>query len=278
MTMTLPDYVNVIFGLICVNLLIGAQAVTVYMNEYAHCIKKDFTLDGEKYTVNAKGGNFRHETLVCDLTFRARSAHAICITFDEFHINDCTVKLKIFDKNTSSGRSWRTLTCEDDSPKQMCTGARYVTVQLTKEKLNKNKNYNFQLHIQESDSSFTGEDVFFASIGIFVAIIVGVIVLIIIIAVAIICCCCKKKKRERGPQYQATSTAPPPQVQPSAPPAPTVQTDYFANQNMYPAIPPQYHPSEAPPPYSTHAPGYSHPGYATQPMYPVDLDTKQPMV
>ncbi|XP_046568475.1 uncharacterized protein LOC124276858 isoform X2 [Haliotis rubra] len=278
MTMTLPDYINITIGFICVNLLIGAQAVTVYMNEYAHCITKDFNLDGEKYTVNAKGGNFRHETLICDLTFRARSGHGICITFDQFHINDCTVKLKIFDKNTSSGRSWRTLSCGDDSPKQMCTGARYVTVDLTKEKLNKNKNYNFQIHIQESDSSFTGEDVFFASIGIFVAIIVGVIVLIIIIAVAIICCCCKRKKRKRGPQYQATSTSPPPQVQPSAPPAPPVQTDYFANQGMYPPIPPQYHPSEAPPPYSTHAPGYGQPGYTPQAMYPVDLDTKQPMV
>ena len=52
------------------------------------------------------------------------------------------------------------------------------------------------------DAFRQGFDAFFLSIGVIIAIVVGVIVLVVISAVAIICCCCTK--RHKGLVYRQT--------------------------------------------------------------------------
>ncbi|XP_041347540.1 uncharacterized protein LOC121367436 isoform X2 [Gigantopelta aegis] len=246
----------------------AVNSETVYLDKYGHCIADDFVIDGDVYLVLPKGGGLQHETLHCDVTFKARADNGICLTFNNMYIKDCGVKLKIFAKSSASGFAWRTFGCDETFPKQICSGSRYVTIKLQKEKLNSNKNYDFEIRVEESES-FTGESVFFVSVGIFVAIIVGVIVLIIILAVLIICCCCKNRQRTTGHVYQATSSAPS-HVEPSAPPPPLYEEQGQTTPGLYPPLPHNIHPAcDEPPPYTPHPES----SYGSQ-AYPAPLETK----
>ena len=78
----------------------------MYLDKYGHCIADDFVIDGDVYLVLPKGGGLQHETLHCDVTFKARADNGICLTFSNMYIKDCGVKLKIFAKSSASGFAW----------------------------------------------------------------------------------------------------------------------------------------------------------------------------
>ncbi|ESO99739.1 hypothetical protein LOTGIDRAFT_238736 [Lottia gigantea] len=226
-------------------------AESVYMDKWAHCQGDDINIDGDIYTIFATGGGFNHETLHCDITFKARRDKGLCLTFKKFSIEDCRVVLKIYERSTSSGSNRNMFKCHDSMPSRICTTERYFTVKLEKTALNNNKNYDFQIDVQESDS-ITEEGVFFMSIGLIAGIICAVIILIALMAALVICCCCKKKKSGKNSSaYKAAETTPPPPypVRPSAPPLvdnPTVGVGH----GLPPFTPPLYQP----PPYSHHDP------------------------
>lgn len=216
---------------------------TVYFDKYGHCERTDpFDLADEDYTLKPVGGGFAHETMICTIRFKAPSKFGVCLTFEEFDIKDCNVKLKIYRTSTASGTPWRVLDCYDSKPSQMCTSERHVTVQVAKDKLNSNQGYTFEIEVEKSNS-VSEEGVLIASIGVFVGIIVGVVVLIAILSFTILYCCFKRrdhrKKKDNSSTVEEETL-----VEPSAPPP---------EPNLYPQLPHAY-PNHSPPPYVPDAP------------------------
>ncbi|KAK6177104.1 hypothetical protein SNE40_015276 [Patella caerulea] len=226
------------------------DAESVYMDKWGHCTGNAISVDGDVYTLFSTGGGFNHESLICEITFKARHDKSLCLTFKTFSIDDCGVTLKIFERSTASGKNRDMFGCNDRKPNRICTTERYFTVKLEKAALNNNQNYEFQIDVQESDS-FTGEDVVITSIGVFVGIIVTVMIIILVIAVLVIYCCCKKMRHSAGANivYNPANTAPPPQypVQPSAPPLHDHPDSHQPNNVNVPPYTP-------PPPYSQYDP------------------------
>ncbi|KAK7102982.1 uncharacterized protein [Littorina saxatilis] len=256
----------------------GAFAKTVFFNSYGHCTKEYFPLDDDVYTARAIGDVSMHETLQCELTFRAPLDTGICVSLREVSIEDCGVTLAVYQQSSASGTQWKKFTCDNYGPVEMCTPERYVTIKLEKRKLNKNNGYNFEITVQKS-SNLSGEDVILASsIGLFVGIIAGVVALIVVLAAIVLYCCCKPCKSaqltHRGGKGKAdTNSATQPPAVPSAPPAAEVglhedehtPLQYGAGAPpLYPQLPPQPYPGGygvpdeqpppyAPPPYEEHA-------------------------
>ena len=57
--------------------------------------------------------------------------------------------------------------------------------------------YSYMIFFIPGDAFGEGLDAFILSIGVIIAIIVGVIIIVVVAAVAIICCCCKNKHQYR---------------------------------------------------------------------------------
>lgn len=250
----------------------GALAATVYFNSYGQCnAQRDYSLSDEVYTARATGAPEIHETLICDMTFRAPPDNGICLTFKEFDVRDSLVSLHIYHKQTASGVEWKRLTTDSLVPeqRQMCTPERFVTLRLQKRRLNNNKGYSFEIQIEKSNT-LKGEDVILASsIGLFVGIIVGVVALIIFIAVVVLCCCCKPCKSQQlggtfGSRKEGVTPASDgavlvqPPVLPTAPPALELEDETSllgrpqqqhqgppaAGAPLYPALPQHNYPAE----------------------------------
>ncbi|KAL8610519.1 hypothetical protein ACOMHN_060439 [Nucella lapillus] len=246
----------------------GAVANTVYFNSYGQCLRaqegRAFSLQEGAYTVLATGAMEIHETLICHMTFKAPPDVGVCLTFEEFKVDDCKVSLDVYQGPSTSQRRWKKLTCDDENPPQMCTPERFVTLGLVKRKLNLNRGYAFRITV-EKRSNFKGEDVILASsIGLFVGIIAGVVGVIVIIAAVVLCCCCRpgaaRQLTQGKGRHGETHSAALQQVEPTAPPPPELEDEHTPLQTgpegaLYPALPlhltpAPYTPTDQPPPYA----------------------------
>ena len=78
----------------------------VFFNSYGDCNQEDFPLSDDVYSLRATGAQEMHETLICELTFRAPLDTGICLTFKNFRIDDCGVSLRIYQEPTAAGKQW----------------------------------------------------------------------------------------------------------------------------------------------------------------------------
>ncbi|KAH9512482.1 hypothetical protein Btru_038558 [Bulinus truncatus] len=224
----------------------------IYFNNYGHCQNLEpLDLSDEEYVLEHLGGSFHHETLVCNVTFRAPSKYGVCLKFEELEITDCLVRLNVYRMTSPREQLWRTFDCNnlDSKPNQMCTSERTVKVQVLKSALNYNKGYRFKIEVEKSDN-VSDESVLIASIGVFVGIILGVVVLIALLGFSVIYCCCKRKhsrKKGHSPQAEEQNL-----VQPSAPPLEAPNHPPHLYPHLGAAyrqdLPPPYIMTDAPPP------------------------------
>uniref|UniRef100_A0A0B7AQF6 CUB domain-containing protein n=1 Tax=Arion vulgaris TaxID=1028688 RepID=A0A0B7AQF6_9EUPU len=241
-----------LFLLCLLHLVIYTEAsYDIFFSRYGDCDRRQpFLLADEDYTLKPVGGTFVHENLICTITFKAPTEYGICLTFDHFKITDCSVRIKVYSSSTSSGMTWRVLDCSDTKPNQMCTSSRYVTVQLVKDNMNSNKGYNFKIDVEKSNS-ITEKGVLFASIGVFVGVILGVVALTAILAISILYCCCKHRKNTKKKTAQTIATASHENrnlVQPSAPPIDIEDRHWASDPHFYPPYGPYPPPPYVPPP------------------------------
>uniref|UniRef100_A0A0B6XZA4 CUB domain-containing protein n=1 Tax=Arion vulgaris TaxID=1028688 RepID=A0A0B6XZA4_9EUPU len=234
----------------------------VYFDSFGHCQRtQPFDLTNDEYILRHVGGEFVHETLICDITFKSPATHGVCLVFEEFQIQDCSMRIQIYAASSSTGSPWRILGCTDSKPGHLCTTNRYITVRVIKDALNYNKGYAFEIHARKSNN-ITERGVLFVSIGVFVVVIFGAVLLTAILAIFIIyCCCCKRRtgsptKSEETVNKMTLENLH--QVQPSAPPGDTEDQPWASNsgchpysQTCYSSYPVQYPPPlyMSPPPY-----------------------------
>ncbi|GFS02147.1 hypothetical protein ElyMa_006438500 [Elysia marginata] len=227
-----PKTITIVLGFLWLKsfLLTTTARETVYFDKYGHCQRlwKPFDLDDDEYTLKSTGGDDAHESMNCAMSFRAPADYVICLTFEEFEISRCDVSFKIYDSK-SAEEPWRTLTCSDSNPSQMCVSSNYVIIKVSKDRLTQNQGYEFEIKVDKSDG-VSGDQVLFASIGIFVGIVLGVVVLIAILAGVVLYCCYLQNRRDgksgeaRGsdrtggqrPENQGQAET---LIEPSAPPA-----------------------------------------------------------
>ncbi|CAG5127541.1 unnamed protein product [Candidula unifasciata] len=232
-----------------------------FFDKFGHCERtQPFDLADEKYILKHIGGGFVHETLICDITLKSPTGYGVCLTFEDLEIDDCSVRIKIYTSSTSTGPEWRSLDCNDDSPGQMCTTDRFVTVRVVKDKLNYNRGYSFEIHVEKSHN-ITEKGVLFASIGVFVAVILGVVILTsILFLLFLYCCCCRRRS---GFQVKTLEINQIPLqengslVQPSAPPVDIEDRLWAANSTSHMYTHSQYGPyplQHMPPPYTSPPP------------------------
>ena len=58
------------------------------------------------YRLQATGAANLHETLICEMTFKAPPGSGVCLTFSSFEIDDCRVSLAIYQEPTAAGKQW----------------------------------------------------------------------------------------------------------------------------------------------------------------------------
>jgi len=236
-----------------------------YFDKYGHCQSSGYWPIGEETVkVKARGGQ-AYKVKVCVIKFRAERDEQICLFFDKYDVKD-RVTLKIYDDKNTDGNSQYTFGPQS-SPTPLCSTGRYLTLKLDKENY-MSSNYQFELRImEESQADFVnGLDGFVMSIGVIIAIIIGVVVLITVFAIVIVCCCCKaggnqydkprgiKMKRKSGTQQGYCNQRP--AIEPSAPPLQEINY----GQDGYHSVPIQDGFSgvhEPPPAYSAEPPPYT---------------------
>ncbi|KAI8782153.1 hypothetical protein BgiBS90_017549 [Biomphalaria glabrata] len=214
----------------------------VYFNSYGDCSKMEpFDLDDEEYTLKHIGGTFAHETLVCNISFKAPTKFGVCLKFEKLEIEDCKVRINIYRLTKPKENLWRTFDCRLDSmPTHMCTSERAVKIQVKKSDLNSNRGYRFEIEVEKSDN-VSDESVLIASIGVFISIILGVVVFIALLGLTIVYCCCKRRNRR---QKRARPLAEQQTLVPTAPPLESLSSP----PQLYPKLETPYNP-DLPPPY-----------------------------
>lgn len=241
----------------------SASSETVYFDKYGHCQRwwKPFDLDDDVYTLKSTGGDDAHESLNCAMSFQAPTNNAICLTFKDFEISRCDVSLNIYDSKTGEN-SWRSFTCRDGKPSPMCIGSSFIRVKVSKDRLTQNQGYEFEIKLEKSDG-VSGDEVLFASIGIFVGIVLGVVVLIAILAGVVLYCCYLQNRREGKPGEARQSERTTGQsledrgqaetlIEPTAPPVDEAyRTVQHGAQGPTQDLPPPY---QLPPPYEEECP------------------------
>lgn len=74
--------------------------LAVYMDSYGTCQKSSFfEVHDEGYLVHAKGSGQPYQTMRCSLRFRAARDQQLCVKFNSFVINDCSVNFKVFQES-----------------------------------------------------------------------------------------------------------------------------------------------------------------------------------
>ncbi|KAK3792954.1 hypothetical protein RRG08_060649 [Elysia crispata] len=235
-----------------------ASCETVYFDKYGHCQRswKPFDLDDDVYTLKSTGGNDAYNSMKCSMTFRAPPDYGVCLTFEDFDIKRCDVTVEIYNSKSDTETAWRTLSCFENVPSPMCTSSRYVTVKVSKARFAHYDGYEFEIEVEKSNS-VSGDRVLFASIGIFVGIVLGVVAFIAILAGVVLYCCYLQTRRQANPAQARGSEKGAGQssedrcqqetlIEPSAPPVDEV---YRPNQETG-VLPLDHHPAQdLPPPY-----------------------------
>lgn len=255
-----------LWGVIFVLPILTVAQEVLYMDKYGNCnMGGYYTIGEDAVKLKARGGA-AYTAKICKIKFRAERDEQICIIFDKYDVKD-RVNLMVYDDKKSSGNPMYSFGPQS-SPSPFCSSGRYLTLVLDKDNY-MSTNYQFELRImEESQTDFVnGLNGFVMSIGVIIAIIIGVVVLITVFAIVIVCCCCKtsgnqydqhggmKMKRQSGTPQANTNQRP--VIEPSAPPLHEVHYGHDGYQSVpiqdgFTAVhepPPAY--TAEPPPYST---------------------------
>lgn len=74
--------------------------LSVYMDSYGTCQQSSFfEVHDEGYLVHAKGSGQAYQTMRCSLRFRAARDQQLCVKFNSFVIDDCSVNFKVFQES-----------------------------------------------------------------------------------------------------------------------------------------------------------------------------------
>ena len=74
--------------------------LSVFMDSYGTCQQTSFIhVPEEGYLVHAKGSGQIYQTLRCSLRFRTQVDKQLCVKFNSFRIDDCSVHFKVFQEN-----------------------------------------------------------------------------------------------------------------------------------------------------------------------------------
>ena len=74
--------------------------LSVFMDSYGTCQQTSFFhVPEEGYLVHAKGSGQIYQTLRCSLRFRTQVDKQLCVKFNSFRIDDCSVHFKVFQEN-----------------------------------------------------------------------------------------------------------------------------------------------------------------------------------
>lgn len=74
--------------------------LSVYMDSYGTCQQSSFfEVHDEGYLVHAKGSGQPYQTMRCSLRFRAARDQQLCVKFNNFVIDDCSVNFKVFQES-----------------------------------------------------------------------------------------------------------------------------------------------------------------------------------
>lgn len=233
-----PDRSTSAVIMVLIMCLKNSWSKTVYMDRYGDCFHGGpMEIEDESYTIKAHGGD-AYDTLKCEITFKSVKEDKLCLSFKDFFINKCDVKLTAYSEKSASGTAMGTYTCRTpDIPDRVCSEGRYLTVLMSKQELS-HEGYNFLLEVRKYSDN--GIDAYIVSISVIVGVIVAVIVIIILTAVIIVCCCCKNSHPFNSSFRQKSSAS-----------CRTAYTDI----PVQPSAPPL--PSEDPPAYTEHPPPYS---------------------
>nr|XP_022299899.1 uncharacterized protein LOC111108367 isoform X2 [Crassostrea virginica]XP_022299900.1 uncharacterized protein LOC111108367 isoform X2 [Crassostrea virginica] len=230
------------------------QLYHMFMDSYGTCQQTSFFhVPEEGYLVHAKGTGQIYQTLRCSLRFRTQVDKQLCVKFNSFRIDDCSVHFKVFQENqpVNFGRQpsedclYRHYGCQD-SPQTVCSTDSYLTLQLHKERIDA-QGYSLQLTVEPKAI----QNEIIMSLWFIVGVIVAVVVVIVVLAVFIVICCRKdrhhgrvfkqmKNKPRSGGQGRLLEAGP----EPSAPPL-------DPGLEMHQHIVTRYgqFPNEPPPPY-----------------------------
>nr|XP_022300827.1 uncharacterized protein LOC111109031 [Crassostrea virginica] len=127
----------------------------MFMDSYGTCQQTSFFhVPEEGYLVHAKGSGQIYQTLRCSLRFRTQVDKQLCVKFNSFRIDDCSVHFKVFQENqpVNFGRQpsedclYRHYGCQD-SPQTVCSTDSYLTLQLHKERINA-QGYSLHLTVE----------------------------------------------------------------------------------------------------------------------------------
>lgn len=229
-------------------------AIDMYMDSYGTCQQSSFfEVHDEGYLVHAKGSGQPYQTMKCSLRFRAARDQQLCVKFNNFVIDDCSVNFKVFQESQPIDFArqpkeeclFRHYSCQD-SPQIVCSTDRYLTLQLYKERIDAQ---GYSLLLQVDPKTMKNEIIM--SLWMIVGVILGVVIVIVVLAVVIVLCCRKdrhhgrvfKKKNSKprsGAQGRLLETGP----EPSAPPLDSDVEMHHHILNSYGQFP-----NEPPPPY-----------------------------
>lgn len=239
-----PDCTKTVLQFLLLKLFLSPiYATKVYLDRYGDCSRETYipVKANEEYSILSHGAE-AFDTLVCEISFRSEQNDRLCLHFRRFYISKCDVKFEVYSEQSASGKALGSYNCHtDDIPTSVCSNSRYLTILFKKKELS-HDGYDFSMELREmtqSDAFGEGLDAFILSIGVIIAIIVGVIIIVVVAAVAIICCCCKNKHQYRRTPKSASGRSGQERVpvEPTAPPFPADDR------------PPSY--TDSPPPYSS---------------------------
>lgn len=79
--------------------------VSVYMDRYGDCFHGGpMEVADESYTIKAQGGE-AYDTLKCEMTYKSGNNERLCLSFKEFFISRCDVKITAYSEKSASGNA-----------------------------------------------------------------------------------------------------------------------------------------------------------------------------
>ncbi|XP_013404748.1 uncharacterized protein LOC106169709 isoform X2 [Lingula anatina] len=189
-----------------------AEGFTRYMDDSSDCSQTETVTSYGEVTVKATGtGGSAFLPSSCRMTFKAfLSTSKLKVTFDDFNMPNCDTDLFIYESFTTTSLREK-LSCGSSKPTSFVTSGRYVTLFLSRG-TSVGHRFTIKISAQDDDTDYDYSDlpgkVFNLAIGVFVAIVVGVVAVIVICIVVCICCCCRNNRRStvRQPAAAAATT------------------------------------------------------------------------